>query len=105
MPAISAASIQLNRFAIAFSITSCSFIIRSISRAGTPGSGSLTLASFLPPGLARTTHVLIRPDNSHANDNLTPEVLPNEVGCDNLLPHKGVFVSYGSDAIGVRQLS
>src|SRR5438552_2390613 len=66
IPAISAASIQLSFLAIAFKITSCSFIIRSISRAGITWLGFTSPAS--PAQLDRTTHVLIRPDNSHAND-------------------------------------
>src|SRR5438552_11470442 len=68
IPAISAASIQLSFLAIAFKITSCSFIIRSISRAGITWLGFTSPAS--PAQLDRTTHVLIRPDNSHANDTI-----------------------------------
>src|SRR3954454_23142733 len=65
-PAISAAAIQLILLAIAFKITSCSFIIRSSSAAET-FSGVVKLqhpAAFQN----RTTHVLIGPDNSHASD-------------------------------------
>src|SRR5579883_1122602 len=66
IPAISAASIHVSFFAIAFKITSCSFIIRSVSRTG------ITWLSSTPPASTfrtdRTTHVLIGPDNSHAND-------------------------------------
>ena len=65
-PAISAAAIQLILLAIAFKITSCSFIIRSSSAAET-FSGVVKLqhpAAFQN----RTTHVLIEPDNSHASD-------------------------------------
>src|SRR3954454_9966351 len=67
-PAISAAAIQLILLAIAFKITSCSFIIRSSSAAET-FSGVVKLqhpAAFQN----RTTHVLIGPDNSHASDRL-----------------------------------
>src|SRR6476660_2429269 len=65
IPAISAASIQLSFLAMAFKMTSCSFIIHSISRAG---MGWLTPPASTLPALDRTTHVLITPDNSHAND-------------------------------------
>src|SRR5436305_4445245 len=65
IPAISAASIQLSFFVMAFKMTSCSFIIHSSSRAG---MGWLTLPASTLPALDRTTHVLITPDNSHAND-------------------------------------
>jgi hypothetical protein len=44
IPAISAASIQVIFFAIAFKITSCSFIIRSSSRAGIGWLGSTSPA-------------------------------------------------------------
>jgi len=57
IPAISAASIQLSFFAIAFKITSCSFIIRSVSRAGIAWLDS-TLASSTRP---------TRSDNSRVN--------------------------------------
>src|SRR5579859_8097793 len=67
LPAISAASIQVSFLAMAFKITSCSFIIRSVSRAGIGWFGSTPPASYLP-ALDRTTHVLITPDNSHANE-------------------------------------
>jgi hypothetical protein len=66
IPAISAASTQLSFFAIAFKITSCSFIIRSVSRIGIPWLGSTLPDS--PVRLDRTTHLLIPLDNSHAND-------------------------------------
>src|SRR6266852_4704606 len=71
IPAISAASIQLSFFAIAFRITSCSFIIRSASRAGIVPLGVSTSPVSYPPGLDRTTHLLIRPDNSHTSDKLS----------------------------------
>lgn len=61
IPAISAASIHFSFLAIAFNITSCSFIIRSVSRAGIRWLGS-TSPNY-PPGLDRTTNKLIPPDN------------------------------------------
>src|ERR1700676_4690769 len=65
-PMISAASSQLIFFAIAFKITSCSFIIRSTAVA-------LTDPGFIKPQhrchfVKRTDHYLIRPDKSHTND-------------------------------------
>jgi len=49
--AISAASIQLSFFAIAFNITPCNFIIRSVSRAAIAGLGaSASPVSSLPAG-------------------------------------------------------
>src|SRR5215472_8123616 len=57
-PAISAAGIQVIRFAIAFKITSCSFIIRSGSAAENfPGFVTLQIPAI---PLDRTIHVLIR---------------------------------------------
>jgi len=48
---------------LAFKITSCSFIIRSASRAGMLTWLASTLLSFSRPGLDRTTSVLFTPDN------------------------------------------
>jgi hypothetical protein len=61
MPAISAAAIQVIFPAIAFRITSCSFIIRSVSRTVILWLGSTSPES--PARLDRTTHVLLAPDN------------------------------------------
>jgi len=63
IPAISAASIHVSFLAIAFKITSCSFIIRSVSRAGIVRLRVSTSPALLLPGLDRTTNVLIAPDN------------------------------------------
>jgi hypothetical protein len=53
--------------AIAFSNTSCNFIIRSTSAAGIDWLDSIQTAS--PPAfIKRTDHVLIRPHRSCAND-------------------------------------
>src|SRR3954451_19843022 len=79
-PAISAAAIQLILLAIAFKITSCSFIIRSSSAAET-FSGVVKLqhpAAFQN----RTTHVLIGPDNSHASDTCDYGRLTLDSKCD-----------------------
>src|ERR1019366_8366175 len=66
-PMISAADSQLIRLAIAFSNTSCNFIIRSTSAAGIDWLDSIQTAS--PAALIkRTDHVLIRPDTSCASD-------------------------------------
>src|SRR5690349_9717090 len=84
IPAISAASIQVSFFAIAFNITSCSFIIRSVSRTG------ITWLDSTPPASTfrtdRTTHVLIGPDNSHANDIDRPRHLTGTSGGDTIAP-------------------
>src|SRR5215208_1546142 len=64
-PMISAASHHLRLPAMAFKITSCTFIIRSIS-------ADETICSALTPQgpirVKRTDHVLIGPDRSHANN-------------------------------------
>lgn len=63
----SAADSQLIRLAIAFSNTSCNYIIRATSVVGIGW-----LDSIQPPPTAfikRTDHVLIRADRSFANDN------------------------------------
>src|SRR5579872_2872147 len=64
-PKISAASHHFNLPAIARRITSCTFIIRSISAAEIAGLVGST-SQHHPP--LRTDHVLIRPDRSHANN-------------------------------------
>ena len=68
---ISAASHHFRLPAIAFKITSCTFIIRSISAAGTAGCCFSTLPAFQTAFSKRTDHVLIRPDRSHANNRLS----------------------------------
>src|SRR5580692_11561130 len=73
---ISAAAHQVIFFAIAFSNTSCTFIIRSISAAEYRWASSTPQP--YPPPLLRTHHVLIRPDNSHTNDNRMP--IPFDTG-------------------------
>jgi hypothetical protein len=65
---ISAAAIHVSLPAIAFKITSCSFIIRSASAAGICCSMASTSSSFSHPRLDRTFHLLIAADNSHATD-------------------------------------
>src|ERR1700746_3756935 len=55
---------------MAFKITSCIFIIRSISAAGICSSVLSTPNSFSHPLLKRTFHLLFAPDNSHATDSL-----------------------------------
>src|SRR5690349_14393931 len=64
-PIISAASHHFKLPAIAFNITSCTFIIRSISANGTACSG---FTPQRPIRVKRTDHVLIAPDKSHANN-------------------------------------
>jgi len=59
----SAASIQFSFFASAFKITSCRFISRSVSRKGIAPLGVSTSSVSYLPGLDRTTHALIGPDN------------------------------------------
>ncbi len=65
-PAISAASIQLIFFAIAFNNTSCSFIVRSITAALI----DLGFVNFQDRrrSAKRTSHIFTRPDISHTND-------------------------------------
>src|SRR6266852_1880090 len=93
IPAISAASIQLSFFAIAFRITSCSFIIRSASRAGIVPLGVSTSPVSYPPGLDRTTHLLIRPDNSHTSDSCSSRGQLSGQYFDRLnFPHWGLDV-------------
>src|SRR4051812_38460656 len=90
-PAISAAAIQLILLAIAFKITSCSFIIRSSSAAET-FSGVVKLqhpAAFQN----RTTHVLIGPDNSHASDRRPHILLTSRRGLDSILANHARYVA------------
>src|SRR3954453_15476741 len=70
---ISAAAIQAIFFAIAFRITSCTFITRPPSAAGTR-SGIFNFQNRRR-FLNRTIHVLIGPDNSHASDRKYPPPL------------------------------
>jgi hypothetical protein len=77
---ISAASHHFNFPAIAFKITSCIFIIRSISAAGICSSVLSTPPSFSHPLLKRTFHLLIAPDNSHATDSHAAQVLNRSSG-------------------------
>src|ERR1700682_3572225 len=81
-PIISAASHHFRLPAIALKITCCTFIIRSISAAGT--------CWFIPPALPaafskRTDHVLIRPDKSHATN---IGVVPNYRTSPSLIEYK-----------------
>ena len=55
IPAISAASIQVSFQAMAFKITSCSFIIRSVSRAGIGWLSSTPPASYPPAWTGQLT--------------------------------------------------
>src|SRR5262244_2822367 len=71
-PMISAASHHFRLPAIAFKITSCTFIIRSISADKTVCSGFTPSASHR---VKRTNHVLIGPDKSHANNTGGPRRL------------------------------
>src|SRR5215472_5545058 len=57
---------------MARSITSCTFIIRSISAAEIAGLVASTSQRHLPPGFKRTDHVLLGPDRSHANNTSIP---------------------------------
>src|SRR5438874_7825085 len=71
-PMISAASHHLRLPAMAFKITSCTFIIRSISADETICSG---FTPQRPIRVKRTNHLLIGADRSHANNSTCAEVL------------------------------
>ncbi|MDQ2776723.1 MAG: hypothetical protein M3Y57_17660, partial [Acidobacteriota bacterium] len=62
-PIISAASHHFSLPAAAFNITSCAFIIRSISAAGICCSSGSPPFSFSHPLLKQTFHLLIEADN------------------------------------------
>jgi hypothetical protein len=66
---ISAASHHFRLPAMAFKITSCTFIIHSISADETFCSGFT--AFEVPSASSGQNHVLIAPDNSHANNTET----------------------------------
>jgi hypothetical protein len=68
-PIISAASHHFSLPAIAFKITSCIFIIRSVSSGGIRCLTPSTSTSFPLAYLKRTFHLLIEADKSHATDN------------------------------------
>ena len=68
---ISAASYHFRLPAIVFKITSCTFIIRSISADEICPLG-ITLQDSIR--LERTFHVLLEPDNSNANN--TSNIVP-----------------------------
>src|SRR3954471_24110946 len=68
---ISAASHHFSLPAMAFKITSCIFITRSISAAGNCCSMASTSSSFSRPPFERTFHLLIEADKSHATDSAT----------------------------------
>ena len=95
---ISAASHHFSLPAIAFKITSCAFIIRSISAAGICCSMASTPFSFSHPRFKRTFHLLIEADNSHATDTAFVQV-GNETPLRDMLPpcrladRKGVLVT------------
>src|SRR5215472_6274552 len=75
---------------MARSITSCTFIIRSISAAEIAGLVASTSQRHLPPGFKRTDHVLLGPDRSHANNIAAFAPLTPPEKCSMLFLTRGV---------------